>query len=178
LEGGEKMNMKIFGIIMTLIIGAILVTPVFAEPTKGQKVPVRFRAMGYYSYEGDDYSDYTNNGNIRIRKNLIVVYDPLWLVFENGSYLVGSAINNVDSIMNLDEKTEVSHYDSIVSFETPEGGFKGEMQAHHKNFHTPDWTLDWHFVLQGFGAFEGQTLQIRLNGPYPGTPATGYLLKP
>ena len=152
-----------------------------AEPTKGQKVPVRFRAVGYYSYEGEDYSDYTNNGGIRIRRNQIVVYDPLHLIFlDGGPTLVGKATINVDSISNLDKKTQIAHYDAVVLFETPEGegGFRGKMQAHHENIGTPERTLDWHFVLQGFGAFEGQTLQIRLNGPYPGSQATGYLLKP
>jgi hypothetical protein len=172
------MNKKIFGITTIFIIAAILATSVFAEPTKGQKVPVRLRVLGYYSYEGEDYSDYTNNGGIRIRKNLIVVYDPLKLVFEDGSALVGSAISNVDGVRNLNTDEGIDHYDTLWSFETPEGGFKGEMQAHHKNMRTAEWTLNWHFVLQGFGAFEGQTLQISLNGPYPGSPATGYLLKP
>lgn len=173
------MNKKIFGATIIFIIVATLATPVMAEPTKGQKVPVRFRAVGYYSYEGEDYSDYTNNGGIRIRKNQIVVYDPLELIFlDGGPTLVGNATINVDSVSNLDKMTQVAHYDAVVLFETPEGGFKGEMLAHHKNMHTSEWTLDWHFVLQGFGAFEGQTLQIRLNGPYPGSQAIGYLFKP
>jgi hypothetical protein len=172
------MNKKIFGATIIFIIVATLATPVMAEPTEGQKVSVRLRVIGYYSYEGEDYSDYTNDGGIQITKNLIVVYDPLQLVIDGGPTLVGNAISNVDSIKNLDEKTEIAHYDTVMLFETSEGGFKGEMQAHHKNIHTPEWTLNWHFVLQGFGAFEGQTLQISLNGPYPGSPATGYLLKP
>jgi hypothetical protein len=173
------MNKKIFGATIIFIIAATLAAPVIAEPTKGQKVSVRFRAVGYYSYEGEDYSDYTNNGGTQIRKNLIVVYDPLELIFlDGGPTLVGNATINVDSTSNLDKNTQVAHYDAVVLFETPEGGFKGEMLAHHKNMRTPEWTLDWHFVLQGFGAFEGQTLQIRLNGPYPGSLATGYLLKP
>ena len=78
------MNKKVLGIAVVLMAVAMLATPVMAEPTKGQKVPVRFRAVGYYSYEGEDYSDYTNNGGIRIRKNLIVVYDPLELIFRDG----------------------------------------------------------------------------------------------
>ena len=168
-------------LLVSILAVAMLATPAMAEPTKGQKVPVRFRAVGYYSYEGEDYSDYTNNGGIRIRKNLIVVYDPLELIFlDGGPTLVGIATINVDSTSNLDKGTQIAHYDAVVLFETPEGegGFKGEMLAHHKNMRTPEWTLDWHFVLQGFGAFEGQTLQIRLNGPYPGSQALGYLLKP
>ena len=172
------MKKKILVVFVSMLVISMFVIPVMAEPTKGQKVSVRLRVLGYYSYEGEDYRDYTNNGGIRIRKNLMVVYDPLQLVFDDGSTLVGSAISNVDSISNLDKKTQVAHYDTVWSFVTPEGGFKGEMLAHHKNMRTPEWTLDWHFVLQGFGAFEGQTLQIRLNGPYPGSPATGYLLKP
>ena len=51
------MNKKIFGITTIFIIAAILATPVFAEPANGQKVPVRLRVLGYYSYEGEDYSD-------------------------------------------------------------------------------------------------------------------------
>jgi hypothetical protein len=172
------MNKKIFGATIIFIIVATLATPVMAEPTEGQKVSVRLRVLGYYSYEGEDYSDYTNDGGIQITKNLIVVYDPLQLVIDGGPTLVGNATINVDSISNLDKNTQIAHYDAVVLFETPKGGFKGEMLAYHKNMRTSEWTLDWHFVLQGFGAFEGQTLQIRLNGPYPGTPATGYLLKP
>jgi hypothetical protein len=173
------MNKKVLGIVVFLLAAAMLAIPVMAEPAKGQKVPVRFRPLGYYSYEGEDYSDYTTNGGIQIRKNLIVVYDPLQLIFlDGGPTLGGNATITVDSISNLDKNTQIAHYNAVVLFETPEGGFKGEMQAHHKNMRTSEWTLDWHFVLQGFGAFEGQTLQIRLNGPYPGTPATGYLLKP
>jgi hypothetical protein len=173
------MNKKVFGIAVFLLAVAILAIPVMAEPTKGQKVPVRFLPLGYYSYEGEDYGDYTTNGGIQIRKNLIVVYDPLQLIFlDGGPTLVGNATITVDSISNLDKNTQIAHYNAVVLFETPEGGFKGEMLAHHKDMRTSEWTLDWHFVLQGFGAFEGQTLQIRLNGPYPGSQALGYLLKP
>ena len=153
------MNKKVLGIAVVLLAVALLATPVMAEPTKGQKVPVRFRAVGYYSYEGEGYSDYTNNGGIRIRRNQIVVYDPLELIFlDGGPTLVGIATINVDSTSNLDKGTQIAHYDAVVLFETPEGegGFRGKMQAHHENIGTPERTLDWHFVLQGFGAFEGQ----------------------
>ena len=117
----------------------------------------------------------TDIKNISIKWKLIVL---CVLLVSLPVILVGNATINVDSISNLEKNTQIAHYDAVVLFETPEGGFKGEMLAHHKNMHTSEWTLDWHFVLQGFGAFEGQTLQIRLNGPYPGSLATGYLLKP
>ena len=179
------MKKKISAIFVTLLVIAMLATTfvgsVIAEPTKGQKVPVEMYILGWSTAPGEGYSIETNNGGIQIERNLIVTYAPIVLVIDGGAPLVGTVVNNVDTISNLDKKTAVGLYDSVMSFSTPEGGFKGNMQANHKDMLTPEWTLKWHFVLQGYDAFEGQTLQMSREGPYPsppGTPVTGYLLKP
>jgi hypothetical protein len=178
LEGGERMNKKVVVIAVALMTIAMLATPVMAEPTKGQKVTAEMYVLGFSQVPGEDYSIKVNEGGIQIERNLIVTYDPILLIIDGGAPLVGTVVSNVDIISNFDKKTAVGHMDAVMLFSTPEGGFRGEWQTYQEGMFTPDWTLSIHCVLQGFGAFEGQTLCLSRTGPYPGAPSTGYLLKP
>jgi hypothetical protein len=177
LEGGERMKKKIMGVFVFMLAIVMLVTPVMAEPTKGQKVTAEMSVLGYSMVPGEDYSFEVNNGGILIERNLIVTYN-LKLIIDGGDPLFGTLVSNVDTISNLDKETAVGHCDSVMSFSTAEGEFRGNYQTKQTEMFTPDWTLRMHCVLQGFGAFEGQTLQLSRTGPYPGAPSTGYLLKP
>jgi hypothetical protein len=174
-------NKKVLGIAVLLLAVAMLATPVLAKPTKGQKVPVEWYILGFSSEPGEGYSIKTFDCGIQIRRNLIVTFDPILLVIDGSSTpLVGTVVNNVDGISNPAEGTALDVYKMDMSFSTG-GGFKGYSLAIHKEMFTPDWTLKWDIVLQGYGEFEGQTLWMSREGPYPsppGTPVTGYLLKP
>ncbi len=171
------MNRKILGIAIFLLAVAILAIPVMAEPTEGQKVTAEMYVLGFSQVPSEDYRIKVNNGGIQIERNLIVTYDPILLIIDGGVPLVGTVVSNVNIISDLDRKTAVGHMDSVMSFSTPEGGFRGNLQTTQEEMFTPDWTLRMHCVLQGFGAFEGQTLCLSRAGPYPGAPSTGYLLK-
>ena len=173
------MNKKVLGIAVFLLAAAMLATPVLANPTKGQKVTAEMYVLGFSEDRtGEDYSINITNGGIYIERNIIVTYVPIYLIIDGGAPLVGTVVSNVDMIGNLDKKTAVGHMDAVISFSTPEGGFRGNIQTAQEEIFTPDWTLRMHSVLQGFGAFEGQTLCLSRTGPYPGAPSTGYLLKP
>jgi hypothetical protein len=172
------MNKKILGIAFALMFVAMMVAPVIAEPTRGQKVTAEMYVLGFSQVPGEDYSINANNGGIRTERNLIVTYDPILLIIDGGAPLMGTVVSNVDTISNLDKKTAVGHMDAVMSFLTSEGGFRGNIQTTQEEMFTPDWTLRMHCVLQGFGAYEGQTLYLNRTGPYPGPPSTGYLLKP
>ena len=177
MEGGERMKKKIMGVFVFMLAIVMSITPVIAEPMKGQKVTAEMYVLGYSIVPGEEYSIELNNGGIQIERNLIVTYNPILLIIDGGVPLVGTLVSNVDTISNLDKETAVGHCDSVMSFSTAEGEFRGNYQTKQTEMFTPDWTLRMHCVLQGFGAFEGQTLQLSRTGPYPGAPSTGYLLK-
>ena len=173
------MNKKVLGIAVFLLAAAMLVTPVLAEPTRGQKVTAEMYVLGFSEDRtAEDYSINVNNGGIQIERNIIVTYVPIYLIIDGGAPWIGTVVSNVDMIGNLDKKTAVGHMDAVMTFSTPEDGFRGNIQTAQEEMFTADWTLRMHCVLQGFGAFEGQTLYLNRTGPYPGAPSKGYLLKP
>ena len=173
------MNKKVLGIVVFLLAVAMLATPVMANPTKGQKVPVEMRILGFYSEPGEGFSSRTTNGGIKIVKNSIVVYDPILLFIVEDLPLTGTVVSNTHSEENTNQQNIVIQYDTVMYFSTPEGGFKGKMFARLTGLLTPDWYIKWNIELHGYGAFEGQTLLMSTSSPYPNpVPASGYLLIP
>ena len=174
------MKKKVVVIAVALMTIAMLAVPVMAEPTKGQKVPAKMYILGFYSEEGEGYSARTTNGGIVIVNNNIVVYDPILLfIGDNPVPLTGKVVSYVHSVDNTKQLSVVIQYDTDMSFSTSEGGFKGKMYARLTDMYTPDWYIKWNIVLHGYGAFEGQILQMSTASPYPNpVPASGYLLKP
>jgi len=145
-----------------------------AAPTKSQKVPVEMWVMGYSVGQGADYRIwFLCDGTIMQERNAIVTYDPILLLVDGSLTLFGSAVSVVDSMYNSHKGIGVNRYDTTWYFDG--GGFKGRMQAITTDFGSQ---VQGHCLLQGFGAFERQTLSLSYDGPIMSLdPWTGYLLK-
>jgi len=83
--------------------------------------------------------------------------------------LTGSdSITQFDAVWEFQPQTGLSTY----------GGFEGNINHVMKDYGLPTTYEKLNCVLQGFGAFEGQTLQMSFDSREGTTNWTGYLLKP
>ena len=172
------MNKKVLGVVVALLTLAMLATPVLALPTQGLKLPARMLILGL---EITPVADRTTNGGILIISET-VTYPLILLIVDGEAPLAGTVVSFVNSVDNTNKFKKVAQYDLVMSFAAPEGGFEGNAEARLTSMYSPDWMLYIHCVLQGFGYFEGQTLQLSYNGPLTFDPVagawTGYILKP
>ena len=81
---------------------------------------------------------------------------------------------------NLVGSDSVTHFDAVWEFNTGTanyGGFEGNINHIMKNYGQPGAYEIANFVLKGFGAFEGQTIQMTVDSRAT-IPWTGYLFTP
>lgn len=164
--------------IMTLAMSA---TSVMAESLK--KIPVTAESQVFWINNSDpDFRNDLNNGGVRQWR---AVHSK-----ENVQLLIGGSLDPVhfliDVWMNGRWKTgrdQVNHCKVVWTDDTNEGGFEGVLQW--KILYEPPAGPEsgtFHGVLQGWGTYEGQKLQ--LEGFWNGGPAhgpstwTGFLLTP
>jgi hypothetical protein len=183
IRGGDKLNKKILSIPIVLIIMVLLVTPVLASPTKGQKVAVTL----YWTRTSRVTIEEKFSDGV-VHRLLHLTWD-IELVFDGGPTYYGTAFTERyqhrwperDGMkMLLRDKT-------VFSFPDQNGGFEGNDLVMLDNFINPPpgGRADWdkakaHGLFMGTGAFEGQTLNVGHHWkPRAGPPVwEGYLLKP
>ncbi len=189
------MNKQLLILALSLLMLAAI-APVMADPTDGQKVPVVQingaaittptvcpRDGVTYPYTG---TSNPNDGNITQRRDYGNVLGTN-LIIDGGTPLVGISYNNYDRMWQYDRDTGllagsmgIYHYDAIWDYPTAGGGFEGNIFLLLTDYSAgPPVTYNakMHALLQGYGAFEGQTLQFSYEGPNP-VVWEGYLLKP
>jgi hypothetical protein len=156
--------------------------PVMAEPTKGQKVPVKEYITGSSPELPPAREWLTKGGIFQMRGNQefytvkFVVGDPPSAEYDFNHNLVGYG--------SWDTKTGVfvGHFDGVWTLVGDDSsGFSGNMEMRAYDFNPVAGTWSWwsaHEVAQGFGDFAGQTLKLSIEGQMDMTaPFTGYLLK-
>ena len=173
------MNKKVLGIAVVLMAVAMLATPVMAEPTKGQKVPARFRVIPPPDVTDAGYSWFTKSGVFHGRGHTEkysaklnisgTVYDAFFVTVMKVA------------LWNPKQRTMASHSEDIVYIPS-EGSSNGFSGMGILRFYGWDWTTQmWtsqkiYHIWHGFGSFEGQTLMLSYEGPISSI-VTGYCLK-
>lgn len=176
------MNKKIPGILVATftLITLFSALPVMADPTKGQKVPAKYIVIP--PYEIQDGEGRLTNGGIFLSKGRVETYRNNLLFIGNNPPLTVCAVL-VGTINSYNTKTETlsMHWECIwyISTEGSPDGFAGNIKL--KFFEYDAITHDWisqkmHAVLQGFGAYAGQTLMLSYDGPKSRV-SIGYCLK-
>ena len=204
--GGERMKKHVMlGLGMLLLLS--ILAPVLAAPTNGQKIEVTqitgspittptvcTRDGVTYPYTG---TVFLTPGEIGQRRDYgMVLGTTLVIHYGTGDVtLVGKSFNNYDRMFRYVEPYPntlgammVDRYDAIWEFQTQTrlteyGGFEGNINMVIKDY-TPappptpaSYQVTFNCLLQGFGAFEGQTIQFKYSGA-SGQQWEGYLLKP
>ena len=171
------MNKRVLVIPLALIVATLLVVPVMAEPTRGQKVAAEMypQVMPFDEVEPD--KDWTTNGGIAQSRGGQTDFYPIALKIGSDLYEDGYSTNINDEVFN--SKTSVSNIrsDTVWTF-AGIGGFAGNIEM--KLWFVEGEPLPYysiHTLMHGFGDFEGQTLMLSYNGPLIGAVWTGYCLK-
>ena len=170
------MNKKIIRLAITLLTVAILVTPVLAVPTQGQKVPITLQ----FNPEGNTggVTKVTPSG-IRHWTNRDKVYSLIFSI--DGAEPIPGLDNAISSYKwwTDDEGmgNGIYHEFNVLTFEG--GTFEGNSKLKFTDFDygTRTFNVEAHGVFHGTGVFEGQTIVAGYEGPSGGT-WSGYLLKP
>ena len=163
---------------------ALLVTfaavPVMAEPTKGQKVPVKEYTTGIPTLVPPTLNWTTKGGIWQFRgeqeffTDRLVIGNPPYTSIDFHVTIVG------DGSWNTKTGLCVVHYDCVWTLAGDgSNGFSGNVEMRLYDFDLYAGTWSWwsaHEVAQGFGDFAGQTLMLSMDGPMA-TIWTGYLLK-
>jgi hypothetical protein len=173
-------------VILTLaLLMMFAATPVMAEPTKGQKVPLKEYITGSNGIVPPTREWITKGGIFQMRGEQelftveFVIANP-YATYNFSHTIVGYGSWNTKTLVF------VGHYDCVWTLVGDDSsGFSGnmELRAYNFNLDTVTGTASWsswstHEVAQGFGYFAGQTLMLSINGLYvPTAPWTGYLLK-
>ncbi len=189
------MNKKLLILALSLLMLMFAVAPVLADPTEGQKVPVEQypgssvttptvcpRDGVTYPYTGtsrlvDDAVQHRYDYGMILKFKFVIHYAT------GDVTLDGLSFNNYDRLWRFDVyptatgSDAIYHYDAIWWFPTANGGFEGNINFDIKDYNGPNVNLKTNCLLQGYGSFEGQTVQLSLDGP-TNTVWTGYLLKP
>lgn len=166
------MNRKFLVVmVVALMTAAVLVTPVMAEPTKGQKVPATATAIPLGS---EDPEYWRTNGDIGQARG---GEQTLRMILNIGGAPKPPVLVTVvfDEMINFKTDMFVRRYTTLDS--GLDSGFAGNIQFKIYNYYAGvDVHYDIHCVLQGFGDFEGQTLMLSYEGSMP-LVWTGYCLK-
>lgn len=171
------MKKKILGIFASLLFLAMLATPAFAKPTKGQKAAITL--------------DFTRTSKTLLEPNRITGsvthshYLVTWdvtLEFENGTILEGEADNERYEVTVPQKDGANKVVRGYYEFTFPGGGFEGRELLILEGFVSGTWEKSKVYALfHGTGGFEGQTINVGHTWGAPGSaPAewTGYWLKP
>ena len=177
----RELNRKVLGIAVALLFAIMLVAPVYADPTQGQKASITLTWTETSTvYAGEPKIV----GNV-IQFHMYVTWD-VELAIDGGPTLYGTAFTDRDMLVVLQKDggrlVVVDYYE--LSFPDEEGGFEGNalvMMTGYIPIEPPIWEKSrGHGLLHGTGAFEGQT--INGGGHWhlfdPEHAWTGYLLKP
>jgi hypothetical protein len=194
------MNRKMILVPLIVILLLVAVTPAFAAPTNGRKIAAEQypgstitaptvcpRDGVTYPYTGTYW--FNDQGVVQRRDYGQVLAFTFVVHYATGDVtLKGLSFNNYDRLWKfavydpskpLAQQVQtgsdaVYHYDAIWWFPTVNGGFEGNINLQIKDYAGPDMNIKTNCVLQGYGYFEGQTLQLSLNGPV-NVVWTGYL---
>jgi hypothetical protein len=164
---------KILGVFGCLLIVAMLTTPVFADPTKGQKASITLR---WFRTDRLTVDEWWSNG---VRHRHVHVWWNVVLEIDGGPTLLGTAFTERDAVrvMQSDGPNNVLNDYYMLTFDG--GGFEGNALILTQNVGTPTFRVKAHGLLMGTGDFEGQTINAGHHWVAGGPPVwTGYLLKP
>jgi hypothetical protein len=176
--GGEKLKKKIMSVFVSLLVIALLATPVLAKPTKGQKVMVSIT----WEIIGPIYlSDWKETGNV-LHRDVILEWD-VTLVIGGGAPIFGTAITErkLLRVTQGDGELRILNDYNVLMFTG--GTFEGNalLQSHW----LPGGPANVqsrvnHALLQGTGDFDGQTISAKHDWRTHDQPIvwSGYLLKP
>jgi hypothetical protein len=149
-----NLNKKIAILIFGLIVISLLTTPVIAASPK--KIPVT--AGTYAQVNSEPEKEWETEGGI-VHEQGIVRTGNVMLNIEGQVPLIGTETEVMNIVENTKTGRTVVHSQKLVF--TFEGGyFEGVKQSEEFNALPLEFTLEQHAVLQGFGAFEGQTLML------------------
>jgi hypothetical protein len=173
------MNKKILMLLVSVLAIAMLAIPVIAEPTKGQKVPARFRVIPPPDVTDAGYSWFTKSGVFHGRGHTetysakLNISGTVYNAFLVTVHKVG--------MWNPKQRTMATHSEDIVYIpsEGSSNGFSGMgvLKLYGWDWTTQMWTSQKiYHVWHGFGSFEGQTLLLSYEGPISSI-VTGYCLK-
>ena len=178
----NKKKIVFSSLAVLMMFSSVLLMPVMAEPTKGQKVAVTsvFVAPPQVPSMGELV---ITNGGIYILKDFVEVWSNNLLFIDDNPVPLHICAYMVES-GSWNSKTRVCVlHDDVVWYVSEEGspdGFAGTeiLKLFDYDFlGTHRWTsMQMHAVYHGFGAFEGQTLTFFYAGPASPV-STGYLLK-
>ena len=174
----RELNKKFLVLFVALMAAAMLTTPAMAKPTKGQKVPARFRLVTRLDVtEGTSW--YTKSGVFHDR-GLTETYSAKLNISGTVYNAFFVTIFKV-SMWNPQQRTLIGHSEDIVYIpsEGSSNGFSGvgALKLYEWDMATQTWTSQKiHHVWHGFGSFEGQTLLLSDEGPNSPI-VTGYCLK-
>jgi len=150
----KNLNKKIALLIFGLIVTSILITPVIAASPK--KIPATART--YAQVNSEPEKEWETEGGI-LHEQGIVRTGNVMLNVQGQAPLIGTEMEALDIVENTKTGKTVVHSQKLVF--TFEGGyFEGVKQSREFNALPLEFTLEQHVVLQGFGAFEGQTLML------------------
>jgi hypothetical protein len=176
-KGGDRMNKKILGIFVSLLVVAMLATPVMAEPTKGQKVAAELYPQALPYYEGIPEKNWTTNGGITQERGGQTDYYPIDLKIGSALYTDGYSTNINDVVSNSKTSVVNIRSDTVWTF-AGIGGFAGNIEMKLwfvEGMPMPYYSI--HTLMHGFGDFEGQTLMLSYDGKLMGAVWKGYCLK-
>ena len=177
------MNKKILVIAVVLMAAAMMATPVMAVSPK--KIPITAESQliaGSTDQTDPDFRNDLNEGGVR-QWRALYSKENVYLTIGDSSVPI-HFVSDVE--MNGRWKTmrdQVNHVKVVWTDDAEAGGFEGVMQ----------WKIlfegpagpeagTWHAVLQGWGTYEGQKLQLEgfwNGGPNEGPSTfTGFLLTP
>jgi hypothetical protein len=170
---------KILVMTFALMFVAVMAAPVMAEPTKGQKVPARFRVIPPPDVTDAGYSWFTKSGVFHGRGHTETYSAKLNI---SGTVYDAFLVSVVKvGMWNPKQRTMAAHTEEIVYIPS-EGSSNGFSGMGILKFYGWDWTTQmWtsqkiYHVWHGFGSFEGQKLQLSYEGPI-NVIVTGYCLK-
>ena len=173
------MNKKILVVTITLLFGVMMVTPVMADPTKGQKVPATL-SFGDSSTEPGTANSAGNtmHGQMTVIWEIAIDIDGV-PTYTGTAFAERYSVNvAVEGKMTNIVFKEV--YD--IEIDDADGGFVGSVRILMRIFPGMPPTIlgKAHVLLVGYGDFEGQTLNVGHHwGAFGGGIAwDGYLLKP
>jgi hypothetical protein len=183
LMGVIELNRKILGIAVILMTVAMLATPVMAVSPK--KISITATASlipGSMDYSDPKFRSELNEGGVL---QLRALHSK-----ENVYLTIGDSPSSIHFVAELTTngrwktpRDQVNHVKVVWTDDTKENGFDGVLQ----------WKIlfegpagpecgTWHGVLQGWGMYEGQKLQLEgfwNGGPTKGPSTyTGFLLTP
>jgi hypothetical protein len=162
-------------VVFALLMLTIGVLPVLAEPTNGQKVPVKIKwaATGTTTLERND-SDGLSHRILKTTWNVQLFID------DAVTPLYGTAVS-IRQVLYAYAKLQMAVYndDYVISFPTEEGGFEGSAHLLLTDYAGgTNYNIQIHGLFHGTDAFEGQTLNVGVDKGPASFVWEGYLLKP